>query len=378
MALDLIAIRRDLHQHPETAFEEHRTAQVIEGHLHDLGLTTRRVAGTGVIAEICGAAGPGPTIALRADIDALPLSEQTGLPYASCIPGRMHACGHDVHTAIGLGVAERLLRRRAELRGRVRFLFQPAEEVTLGARAMVEAGALAGVSAIFGLHNQPALPTGTVAVKPGPLFAASDRFAVTIHGTGGHGAYPHLAADPLVAAAAVLTALQTAVSRSIDPLDPAVVSVCRLAGGTTFNVIPDRAELEGTVRCYAPAVRQAMAGLLTAIAQGVAAGHRCRAEVAYQHLVPAVWNDADAAALVATVAKRVLGPARVQEAAMTMAAEDFAVYQQHLSGCFFWLGSAGPHGLHHPAYAVDEACIETGAALLTEVALTATATAQAL
>lgn len=370
MSLDLIAIRRDLHRHPETAFAEHRTAGVIEEVLRGLGLSPRRCAGTGVIAEVEGAL-PGPLIALRADIDALPIQEQTGLDFASTCPGKMHACGHDLHTAMLLGVAEALVARRSDLKGRVRLLFQPAEEVTLGARAMVNEGALEGVSGIFGLHNHPGMPVGTAAVKAGPFFAASARFTITVQGNGGHGAYPHLTADPLVAGAAILTGLQTAVSRVINPLEPVVVSVCRFSGGTTFNVIPDRAELEGTVRCYAPAVRDAMPELLRTIAAGIAAGHRCTAEVAYEHMVPGISNHMGAAALVRSVARGVLGDGLVSEAVLTMAAEDFAVYQERVPGCFFWLGSAGPHGLHHPAYQVDEGCIETGVAVMTQLALQA-------
>lgn len=370
MSLDLIAIRRDLHRHPETAFEENRTAAVITECLRGLGLDPRSCASTGVIADIAGA-NPGPTVALRADIDALPIHERTGLDYASTCDGKMHACGHDIHTTTLLGVAEQLLQRRSEISGRVRLLFQPAEEVMLGAKAMLAEGALDGVDAIFGLHNHPGMAVGTAAFRVGPLFAAADRFRITIDGVGGHGAFPHLTADPLVAGAAVITALQTAVSRATDPLEPAVVSVCRLSGGTAFNVIPDRAEMEGTVRCYSPAVRAAMPNLLRTIVEQVAAAHRCRAGLEYEQVVPPVRNDAGATTLARSVAERVLGAGAVSDSTLTMAAEDFSLYQERVPGCFFWLGSASPHALHNPFYRPDEACMEVGVRVMTEITLAA-------
>lgn len=370
-ALDLIAIRRDLHQHPEVAFEEHRTAGVIEGVLASLGLAPRRCAGTGVVAEIIGGAGPGPIIALRADTDALPVSEASGVDFASLVPGKMHACGHDVHTAILLGVAERLVARRASIQGTVRLLFQPAEEQTRGAAVMVKDGAMEGVSAIFGLHNHPGLPVGEASFRVGPMMAASDRWRMVIRGTGGHGAMPHMTRDPLVAAAGVLLGLQTAVSRVIDPLEPVVVSAGRLAGGATFNVIPDRAELEGTVRCLGRSVREGMPALLEGIARGIAEGYRCTAEVEYERMVGSVTNDARAVRLARGVAARVLGEGAVRDAGVTMASEDFSVYQELAPGCLFWLGSGGPYGFHHPGFVVDEACIPLGVTLLSEMALEA-------
>ncbi|HYF93786.1 MAG TPA: M20 family metallopeptidase [Symbiobacteriaceae bacterium] len=369
--LDLIAIRRDLHRHPEVAFEEHRTAGVVEAALESLGLQPRRCAGTGVVADIAGGGGAGPVIALRADTDALPVTEQSGVDFSSLTPGKMHACGHDVHTTVLLGAAEQLLARRAELCGTVRLLFQPAEEITRGAAAMVADGALDGVDAVFGLHNSPGHAVGVAAFREGPLMAASDRFRMTIRGTGGHGAMPHMTRDPLVAAAAVLIGMQTAVSRAVNPLEPVVVSVCRLAGGTTFNVIPDHAELEGTVRCLAPAVREAMPALLEGIARGIADGYRCTVEFEYERMVGSVNNEPKATALALGVAARVLGAGGVAEAALTMASEDFSVYQERVPGCFFWLGSAGPHGFHHPAFRVDEGCIAVGVRLLSEMALAA-------
>lgn len=368
MTLDLIAIRRDLHRHPETAFEEHRTAGVVEAHLRALGLQTRRCAGTGVIAEIEGAA-PGPTIALRADMDALPIQEQADCAFPSLTPGKMHACGHDAHTAILLGAAEKLVQDRAAIAGRVRLLFQPAEETTQGAPAMMKEGALDGVEAIYGLHNDPQMPVGRAAFRTGPMMASSDRIRITVTGVGGHAAFPHNTADPLIAAAGVLSGLQTAVSRAINPLDPVVVSICVLQGGTTFNVIPSTVYMEGTVRCFSAKVRDEMEGLLGTIASNIAAGYRCSAKLHYERMAPAVNNDPAATALARCVAGQVLGEAHVVDAEPVMGAEDFAAYQEMVPGCFLWLGSQGPHGLHHPGFTLDEGCIPVGAELLYRIAL---------
>lgn len=248
----LIFIRRELHQYPELSMEEFQTTRLIRGWLSEAGLSFMDLdLPVGVVAEVAGEK-PGPTIALRADIDALPVTEETGLPFASRVPGKMHACGHDFHTAAMIGAAILLQRHAAHLKGRVRFLFQPGEERAEGARVLIEAGALNGVSGILGMHNKPDLPVGTVGIRVGPLMASADRFEIRVKGRGGHGAIPERAVDPIVAASAVVTGLQTVVSRNISPLESAVVSVCRIQAGTTWNVIPDDAVLEGTVRTFHP------------------------------------------------------------------------------------------------------------------------------
>ncbi len=372
MNLDLIAIRRDFHRHPEVAFTEERTAAVITGHLQSLGLQPRRCAGTGVVADINGGR-PGPVIALRADIDALPVSEATELPFASVEEGKSHACGHDAHAAILLGAAELLAQTRAEWPGTVRLLFQPAEEVTGGAATMIEAGALAGVQAIFGLHNEPSLSVGRVAVRPGVVMAASDRFIIEVNGKGGHAAMPHQTTDPLLAAAAIVMGLQTVVSRAIDPVQPAVVSVAQFAAGTVFNVIPDHAVLKGTTRHFGGEVGERLPQLLETVAGGIAAGYRCSARVDYKRMVPPVTNDPSLVELVRAVCQAELGAANVGTPNQTMGAEDFSLYQQQVPGCFFRLGSASSFGLHHPAFALDEGCLHIGATLLAQVARAALA-----
>lgn len=371
MSLDLVQIRRDLHRHPELGFQEERTAKTVMAHLIDMGLTPQRYAGTGVVADI-DSGRPGPLIALRADMDALPIQETTGLPYASQVQGVSHACGHDVHTTVLLGAAELLCTEKDRWRGRVRLLFQPAEESIGAASLLVEQGALTGVQAIFGLHNEPALAAGHIAVDAGPNMAAADRFSIMVTGKGGHAASPHLTNDPVVAAAAVVLALQTAVSRVTSPLQPLVVSVTQCHAGTAFNVIPDKAELNGTVRYFDRELGESLPALLEQIATGVAAANRCSAQVEYERKVPAVVNDARLAELVRQVGVNTLGADQVHPAPLIMGSEDFSIYQQVVPGCFFRLGSGGPYGWHHPAFTIDEKCLPVGARLLTSVAQTAT------
>ncbi len=370
MALDLIEIRRDLHRHPEVALTEVRTASVILRYLQTLGLHPRYCNGTGVIADISGGQ-PGPLIALRADIDALPVAEATGLPFASVEEGKSNACGHDAHTAILLGAAELLARECAELQGTVRLLFQPAEEIVSGAAGMIEAGALDGVQAILGLHNEPSLPVGRVAVQAGATMAASDRFTIEVTGKGGHAAMPHQTTDSLLAAAAITMSLQTVVSRIVDPVEPAVVTVAQFSAGTVFNVIPDHATLKGTIRYFASEVGECLPRLLETVASNVAAGYRCSALVKYQRMVPSVVNEPRLTELVRSICQAELGMNNVDVPSLTMVAEDFALYQQHVPGCFLRLGSGGLYGLHHPAFTIDEECLRIGAVLMARLAQTA-------
>ncbi|TVY11438.1 M20 metallopeptidase family protein [Paenibacillus cremeus] len=369
MGLDLIAVRRDLHMHPETAFHEHRTAQVIEEHLHRMGLETRRCAGTGVVADIDGLK-PGPTVALRADIDALPVEEATGFDYASLIPGSMHACGHDAHTAIVLGAAELLLQRRSEIKGRVRLIFQPAEEVAEGAKLMIEQGVLDGVNVIYGLHVASFLPFGKIAFRTGMgQMAAADRFTVTIGGKGGAAGLPHLTTDPLVAAAGVILGLQTAVSRAINPVEPVVVSIGRLAGADAYNVIPEQIELEGTTRYFNPQVGTALPALLQTIACNIASGYRCTAELHYWSMCPPVVNADRPSRLARRAAVQIVGESNVLESPQIMPSDDFAVYQQHVDGCYVLVGAEGPYAHHHPKFTIDERCLSVGAEWMARAAL---------
>ncbi|MCC3374789.1 M20 family metallopeptidase [Cohnella sp. REN36] len=371
----IIGLRRRLHQYPELSLEEAETSAVIEALLEPLGLDVRRgVGGYGVIADLQGGK-PGPLIALRADMDALPVQEETGLPFASRVPGRMHACGHDAHTAMLYGAAKLLVERRSELAGGVRFIFQAAEEVNEGARAIVEAGGMAGVDEIYGLHNSPTLPVGTVATRVGGMMGSVDRFSATIQGRGGHGAMPEQCVDPVVAASAIVLSLQTAVSRELSPFDPAVVTVGSIHGGNAYNVIPDRVEIEGTVRTFSARVRDQLPVMLGRLVGGVAEAHRCTAEVRYLRMVPALENREDNVCAVNRVTRLLLGENGLTEAAPVLAGEDFSVYLERVPGCFFWLG-AGPqanadqaYGLHHPKYTIDEDCLAIGAAVLAAIPL---------
>ncbi len=367
----LIDLRRDLHAHPELAWAESRTADRVASFLSGVdGLELRRgLGGTGLLATLRG--GAGRTILLRVDMDALPIQEQTDVPYASRSAGVMHACGHDGHVAMGAGAARALATRPPA--GEVRVLFQPAEEGAGGAQAMVAAGALDGVDLVLGVHLWNELPVGTLGVKAGPLMAAVDRLRIVVHGQGGHGGKPHLAADPVVAAAQVVTALQTVVSREASPLLPAVVTVGSIHGGQAFNVIPDQVALTGTIRTFDPALRASMPERIARMASGVASGLRCRAEVEVRPGNPPVVNDAEVAALADRAAARVVGEAGIVSPEPTMSGEDMAVYFARVPGCFVFVGSANAErGLdqpHHGArFDFDEQALAIGCEFLVQAA----------
>lgn len=366
---ELIALRRELHQHPELAHEERWTASRLASFLEGSGLDLRRdVGGTGLLATV----GSGPrTVLLRVDLDALPVQEESEAPYASRVPGIMHACGHDGHAAMG-AVAARLLARR-RLPGRVRVLFQPAEEAEGGAEACVRDGVLDGVDVVLGVHLWNELPVGTLGVKAGPLMAATDRLQIVVHGRGGHGAQPQRAADPVVAAAHLVTALQSIVSREVPPLQAAVVTIGSVHGGEAFNVIPDQVTLLGTIRTFDAELRRSMPERVTRLAGGVAGALRCRAEVEVRPGNPAVVNDPAAAGLARRAALRVVGEAGVVSPEPSLGGEDMAVYFQQRPGCFVFVGSANaarglvePH--HSPRFDFDEEALATGCAFLVEAA----------
>ncbi|WP_240941131.1 M20 family metallopeptidase [Paenibacillus sp. HB172176] len=371
---ELVGLRRHLHRNPELSLEETETSQTVLSVLRELPLDIRtNVGGYGIVADLNGE-GEGPTIALRADMDALPIQEETDLPYASEIPGKMHACGHDAHTAILVGAAKLLSRKRDKLSGRVRFLFQCAEEINQGARAMIEDGALDGVDEIYGLHNLPTLAAGKVATRYGALMGSVDRIEVTIEGRGGHGAIPNESIDPIVAASAVVMGLQTAVSREISPFDPAVVTIGSIYGGHANNVIPHRVELTGTVRTFQPRVQEGMEAMLRRLIESICEGYRCKAELRYIRQVPVLVNhDACVTHVEQTLDGLMPIESRI-EAAPTMAGEDFSLYVERIPGCFFWIGS-GPeenaeqaYGLHHPKFDLNEECLGHGAAALAGIA----------
>jgi amidohydrolase len=367
----LVDIRRDLHRHPELGLEEHRTAARVQALLDELGIPHRDgIAQTGVLGTIEGAR-PGPCVALRADIDALPLQDAKDVPYRSQVPGKMHACGHDAHTTILLGAARLLAERRAELAGTVKLLFQPAEETVGGAKMMIEEGALDDppVEAIFGLHVDPTLDTGQVGVRYGQRNASSDDVLVTIHGRSAHGAYPATGVDAIVVAAQVVLALQTVVSRHLDARQSAVVTIGTIHGGTQGNIVANRVEMVGTVRTLDPQIRKLVLGRVREIAEGVAAGLGGRAEVEIRPSYDPLVNHDPMVDVARANAERLLGGANVSLVPRpSLGVEDFAFYVTRVPGAFFSLGvrneAAGiVHPVHNNLFDVDEQSLAIGAAL---------------
>jgi len=359
----LIAVRRDLHRHPELGFEETRTAGIVRDRLAEIRLAPRGGIGrTGVVADL-GADGAA-RVMVRADMDALPLDEETGAPWGSTVAGKMHACGHDGHVAIGLAVAERLARDPDA--GAFRSLFQPAEEGAGGARAMVEDGALDGVAAALGVHLWNPLPVGKIGLVAGPQMAAVDEFEIVVRGPGGHGAAPHETFDPILASARIVESLQAIVAREISPLDPAVVTVGAIHGGTAFNIIPKEVRLKGTARSFSRQAHAALPGKIARIADGVARSCGVTAEVDYRRINEATVNDRSISELVAATAEEILGPGSVVET-RTMGGEDMSVYLARVPGCFFFVGSGlpGAYRPHHsPVFDFDERALAVGTLML--------------
>ncbi|MFD2701317.1 amidohydrolase [Paenibacillus shunpengii] len=362
----IVDIRRELHRYPELSNEEFETTARIRGWLEEAQIRILDYSlSTGIIAEI-GDAQKGPIIALRADIDALPIQEETGLSHASLYPGRMHACGHDFHTAALIGTAYALKEKEHLLKGRVRLIFQPAEEKAKGAQQIINSGALEGVQAIFGMHNKPDLPVGTIGIKEGPLMAAADGFIVEIAGKGSHAAVPEAGIDPIVTASHIITALQAIVSRNVSSLKSAVISVTKLHSGTTWNVIPDKALLEGTIRTFDEEVRGDVLHRFSQVVDGVAAAFGTTATVRWIEGPPPVNNDPILAKLgtAAAAAAEYMTVVPVP----SPAGEDFAVYQQHIPGLFVFMGTSGLHEWHHPSFDLDEQSIPVSIGFFTALA----------
>lgn len=370
------AFRRDFHHHPELGFREHRTAAIVARELNELGLDTHQGVGrTGVVALLEGKHS-GPVVMLRFDMDALPIQEQSEAEYASSVPGVMHACGHDGHTAIGLSVARLLSARRNQIYGVVKFVFQPAEEGMGGAVAMIEDGALASPTPdlALGLHLWNDKPIGWLSIASGPIMAAGDVFKVHIKGRGGHGAIPQLAIDPVVAAANIVVGLQSIVSRNVSPLQTAVVTVGALHGGEAFNVIPQEVELQGTIRTFDASVRDLVLVRFYQIVETVASAYGCKVEIDLQVLTPAVMNDLAITDRVEKTARSLFPAAIIDTQFQTMGSEDMAYFLEKVPGCFFFVGSANPdRGLdaahHHPKFDFDEGALQVGVALMTGAAL---------
>ncbi len=374
---DMTAWRRHLHAHPETAFEEVATSAFVAHRLRDFGIEVHRgLAQTGVVGVIRAGRGT-RTIGLRADMDALAMTEQNQFAHASRHPGRMHGCGHDGHTAMLLGAARYLAETR-NFDGTVYLIFQPAEEGAGGAKVMIDEGLFEQFpcDSVFGLHNWPELPLGTFGVHAGPVMAAADHFEITITGKGCHGAMPHHGVDPVLVAAHVVTAAQGLVSRAIAPVDPAVVSFTVIRGGSAFNVIPGDVTMAGTVRSFRPETRDRLESGLTTVVENVAAAFGASATVKYVRCYPATINSASEADFAAAVAARVVGASAVRrDIAPSMGAEDFAFMLQRRPGCYIWMGQGGgPTGcmLHNPTYDFQDDALAIGAsywALLAETAL---------
>jgi amidohydrolase len=370
---ELIALRRHLHAHPELSGNEHQTAALVAGELRGLGWRVREGVGrTGVLAELGperDAAGrPAPLVALRVDMDALPVEERSGLPFASRHQGVMHACGHDIHTTVGLGVARLLAPLADRLSARVRLLFQPAEETAQGAAWMLADGAMDGVEALFGVHVFPSLPVGSIGVRSGSLTAAAGELEVEVLGEGGHGARPHQSTDAIWIAARVVSGLQEAISRRLDALNPVVVSFGRIEGGKAFNVIADHVRLLGTVRCLDLELHAELPGWIEDTVHALCKGHGGAARVRYRCISPPVHNDSALTELVADVATERLGRGQVRWLEQpSLGAEDFAELQRDTPGTMFRLGVAGPQGcppLHNCGFNPDEGCLAVGVEVL--------------
>jgi amidohydrolase len=371
LAGKIIAWRRELHRHPEVAHHERWTAAYLRRHFEKLGIPVRSMAGTGLRAVMKGRPG-GKTIALRTDMDALPLKEETGLPFASKNAGAAHACGHDGHMAVLMAVAALLSKRKHSFHGNTVFLCQPAEELLPGGAAdMIKAGALRGVDAVFGLHFWKGLPTATVGLVKGPMMAQSDNFRVTVRGRGGHSSMPQDAVDPILAASALVLNLQSIVSRNVDPLKPAVLSFGTFHGGTIYNIIPGEVLLTGTVRTLDVRVQALIKTRMSEVIDGTCRAFGATADFAYEDGSPPVVNDPASADFVLDVARRALGEESLATIDPVMGGEDFAYYLQEKPGAFFFFGAGDgkkyPH--HHPAFDVDERALAPAAYFLTALAL---------
>ena len=363
----LVNYRRELHEYPELSRQEFQTTQRIRKWLqaHQIDIVEYPSLSTGVIAQIVGKL-EGPMIALRADIDALPIHEETGLAFTSQNTGVMHACGHDFHTAAIFGAAILLNERKEELQGTVRIIFQPAEETAQGAIDIVDAGVLDGVEAIFGFHNKPDLPVGTIGIKSGALMASVDRFEIDIQGVGGHAGMPQNSVDPIVVGSAIVSGLQHIISRELNPFHNIVISTTRFQAGNTWNVIPDKAELEGTVRTFQNEARDLIPSLMKRKVEGIATAFGATVDFRWFPYLPVVDNDPKFYDILTQTAQEL--NYTVVEAKPSPGGEDFALYQMKIPGFFVWVGVEGPRQWHHPSYVLNEDALLVAANYFANVA----------
>ena len=370
----MVSLRRRIHADPELAFEEVRTSALVAAELKEAGWAVRAgVAKTGILADLPGPKGA-PVVAFRADMDALPVTEEGGEPFSSTRKGAAHVCGHDAHTAMLVGTARFLAERKAELPVGVRLIFQPAEETPPGgAPEMIRQGALEGVSEVYGIHVAPEVPAGFVSTREGPLMAQADRFVMTVTGRGGHAATPHMVLDPIPVACEIVLALQTLRSRRVAPTDPVVVTVGKIAGGETFNQVPDSVTLTGTVRTLNPETSRAFPELLQKTARGIAEAHGCRFECEYFKGYPPLVNHASGVARVRAAAEAVLGAGKCLTNEPTMYGEDFAHYMEECPGAFLFLGMRKGdeeiRACHSPRFRLNEEVLPSGPAIFLAIAL---------
>lgn len=369
----IIAWRREIHAHPEVAWEETRTSNLVASELAGLGIEVTRIAPTGVIGILKGKEA-GKTVALRADMDALAIAEATELPYQSQNPGTMHACGHDGHTAMLLGAAKILSQRQKDISGTVKFIFQPAEEIGLGSLKLIDAGVMEGVDAILGIHLWPDLSSGKVSLASGPRMASADKIKITVRGKSGHGSMPHQGIDAILAASAITMNLQSICSREIAPLEPAVITIGKFTGGTSWNITCDEVNMEGTTRCFSHEVRKSLAPAIERIAQSTAAAFRAQAELEYIPIVPPVINDALISQIAIGSLQKLYGDNVREEIEKASPGEDFAYLLGTTPGAMAFLG-IGNHEkrtgypLHNDKFNIDEDVLPLGAALHAQFAL---------
>ncbi|MFP5347901.1 MAG: M20 family metallopeptidase [Actinomycetes bacterium] len=375
VAPDVVRWRRHLHQHPELSFQETETADFVARTLESFGgIDVTRPTETSVMGRLRGAR-PGKALALRADMDGLPIQEENDFEFASDRPGVMHACGHDAHMAMLLGTAKVLTERRDDLTGEVRFLFQHAEELMPGgADAMIAAGVMDGVDFVLGAHVWSPLAAGKIGIVEGPAMAGPDRFWITIQGRGGHAALPHQTVDPIVVGAQVVSGLQQVASRNVDPLSTVVLSVTKFVGGTTHNVIPETVEMQGTVRTFEPELRAKVPELMERIVGGITAAHGADYELTYEHGYRFVVNEPTMTHLVEETVRTTLGDSAVEHMRPNMGGEDFSAFQEQAPGCFFFVGVGNadkgitaPH--HHPRFTVDEDALPLGVTVFVSAAM---------